>query len=102
VIAEIFDAIHPLGRRNKSICQNQPRLGLGHAENVLEFQELSQLGGLCRGQLRLSFALDQVCNALLGLDGWTEIDDIFRGRSTGDEVHQFEIDRIASVRCTSL
>ena len=45
--------------------QNQPRLCVGHTEDVLKFQEMRQLGCFLRAQPRLSFALDEFSHALL-------------------------------------
>jgi hypothetical protein len=42
-----------------SIRQNQPRLCLRHAEDVLQLKEMSQLGCLFRGQLRLPLAIER-------------------------------------------
>ena len=89
-------------RLSRSIRQNQPGLCLSHAENVLELQEMRQLGCFFRSQPQLSFALNEFSNTLLSFGGGAEIHDVFRSRSTRYEGHQFEIDWIACVHSTSL
>src|SRR5205085_121284 len=85
-----------------AIGQNQPRFCLRHAKYVLQFEEMSKLGGLFRSHPRLALAFDQFPNTPVGFSGGTKINNILRRSPARHEVNQLQIDWIACVHAARL
>jgi len=62
--------------------------GLGEAHQMLDLEIVFQLSRVLHRKLFVFLTLDEVGDAILGILGRTEIDDVLRRRSGCDEIDE--------------